>query len=236
MVWESVVNGRKLTFRLAGINNQNFIMTDEETGSWWQQVSGEAIQGELKGVKLENVWLDELSFGIWRRENPNGRVLRPDEKILAANKYESADWESDVAKMPVRIGDKLDTTLEPRTLVVGVTVNGKSKAYPFSAIEKQSPILDVVGGREIVVLLGEDRKSVRAFERKVDGRTLEFFVKPDSSEIVDAETVSTWDFSGKAVAGELAGKQLEKVAAMKDYWFDWKNYNPETQLYALGSQ
>ncbi len=230
------MNGQTLTFRLAGINNQNFIVRDEETGSWWQQVSGEAIQGSLKGQKLENVWLDELSFGIWKCENPNGRVLRPDEKILQANKYESADWETDVAKMPVRIGDKLDATLEPRTLVVGVTAGGKSKAYPFSAIEKQSPILDWVGGREIVVLLGEDQKSVRAFERKLDGRTLEFFVKPDSSEIVDAETGSVWDFSGKAVKGELAGKQLEKVQVLKDYWFDWKNYNSETQLYMLGSR
>ncbi len=211
-------------------------MRDEETGSWWQQVSGEGIQGSLKGQKLENVWLDELSFGIWKRENPNGRVLRPDEKILQAQKYESADWESEVAKMPVRIGGKLDATLEPRTLVVGLIINNKAKAYPFSAIEKQSPILDVVGGREIVVLLGEDKKSVRAFERKIDGRTLEFFAVTNSSEIVDAETGSVWDFSGEAVKGELAGKQLGKIQALKDYWFDWKSYNPETQLYKLGSR
>ena len=211
-------------------------MTDEETGSWWQQVSGEAIHGAFKGNKLENVRLDELSFGIWKREHPNGRVLRPDEKIRRANKYESADWESKVAAMPVRIGDKLDSTLPPRTLIVGISVNGKSKAYPFSAIEKQSPILDWVGEREIVVLLGADRKSVRAFDRKLDGRTLEFFVKPDSSEIVDAETGSVWDFSGKAISGELSGRQLEPIQVLKDYWFDWKNYHPETQLYALGSR
>ena len=211
-------------------------MTDEETGSWWQQVSGEAIQGALKGNKLENVYTDELTFGEWKRENPDGRVLRPDAQILAADKYESADWEAQVAKMPVRIGDKLDTTLEPRTLVVGINVNGKAKAYPFSAIEKQSPILDLVGGRAIVVLLGADKKSVRAFERKIDGRTLEFFVKPETSEIVDAETGSVWDFSGKATSGEMAGKQLAPVQVLKDYWFDWKNYNPETQLYALGSR
>jgi len=44
-VWQSVVNGQTLKFHLAGINNQNFIMRDEQTGSWWQQISGEAIQG-----------------------------------------------------------------------------------------------------------------------------------------------------------------------------------------------
>lgn len=230
------MNGQTLKFRLAGINNQNFIMRDEETGSWWQQVSGEAIQGKLKGQKLESVDLDELSFGVWKRENPNGRVLRPDEKILAENKYESADWEKEVARMPVRISTKLDDALEPRALIVGVIVNNKAKAYPFSAIEKQSPILDMLGGTNIVIFLGEDKKSVRAFERTLDGKTLEFFVKPDSAEIVDAETGSAWDFSGKAVSGELSGRQLKKITVLKDYWFDWKTYNPETQLYTLGSR
>ena len=211
-------------------------MRDEETGSWWQQISGEAIQGNMKGQKLENVSMDELTFGVWKRENPNGRVLRPDEKILAENKYESEDWESQVAKMKVATTTTLDNTLEPRALVVGLTINATAKAYPFSAIEKQNPILDMVGVKDIVVLLANDKKSVRAFERKLEDRTLEFFAKPDTSEIVDAETGSTWDFSGKAVSGELAGKQLTKIDVIKDYWFDWKTYHPETQLYTLGSR
>lgn len=211
-------------------------MRDEETGSWWQQISGEAIQGKLKGQKLENVPMDELSYGIWKRENPKGRVLRPDEKIVAKDEYETADWETQVGKMPVRIATKLDEALEPRALIVGVEINGKAKAYPFSALEKQNPILDLVGGRDIVIFLGEDKKSVRAFERELDGRTLEFFVKPDSKEIVDAQTASVWDFSGKAISGELAGKELKKVTILKDYWFDWKTYHPETQLYTLGAR
>ncbi|MBC7900242.1 MAG: DUF3179 domain-containing protein, partial [Saprospiraceae bacterium] len=111
-----------------------------------------------------------------------------------------------------------------------------AKAYPFSAIQKQAPILDTVGGVKIVILLGDDKKSVRAFERTVDGKTLEFFVKPDSSEIVDADTGSGWDFSGKAVSGELAGKELKKINVLKDYWFDWKIYQPETRLYDLGAR
>ena len=230
-MWQSVVNGQSLKFRLAGLNNQNFIMRDEETGSWWQQISGEAIQGKLKGQKLAPVDFDELSYGIWKRENPQGRVLRPE-----GEKLESADWEAQVAKMPVRVSAKLDDALEPRALVVGVEVGGKAKAYPFSAIEKQAPILDMVGGRDILILLGEDKKSVRAFERELDGKTLEFFVKPDTREIVDAQTASVWNFSGRAVSGEMTGKQLKKIAALKDYWFDWQTYHPETQLYTLGER
>ena len=206
-------------------------MRDEETGSWWQQISGEAIQGKLKGNKLENVEMDELSYGVWKRENPQGRVLSPD-----GNKIESADWEAQVGKMPVRISNELDKTLEPRTLVVGIEINGKSKAYPFSAIEKQSPILDSVGGKDILIILAEDKRSVRCFERELGGKVLEFFVKPDSKEIVDAQTASVWDFSGKAVSGEFSGKQLKKIAVLKDYWFDWKTYHADTQLYTLGAR
>ena len=206
-------------------------MRDTETGSWWQQISGEAIQGALKGQKLVPVELDELSFAIWKRENPDGRVLRPE-----GGKIESADWESQVAKMPVRINAVVEETFEPRTLLIGVKINGQAKAYPFSALEKQSPIIDTLGGTDIVVLLAEDKRSVRVFERNIEGRKLELLRKPETNELIDAETGSSWDFSGLAVSGELAGKQLKKIPAVKDYWFNWKTYNPETLVYRLGEQ
>jgi hypothetical protein len=87
-------------------------------------------------------------------------------------------------------------------------------------------------------MLGEDRKSVRAFERTVDGRKLELFVKPNASplRLVDAETASEWDFTGKAVSGPLTGRQLARVALLEEYWFDWKTYNPKTQVYLLGDR
>ena len=50
-MWETTIDGRTLHFHLAGINNQNFIMRDEETGSWWQQVTGEAILGPAEGTQ-----------------------------------------------------------------------------------------------------------------------------------------------------------------------------------------
>lgn len=233
-MWQSVVNGQQLKFHLAGINNQNFIMRDEQTGSWWQQISGAAIQGAFKGEKLTDVASEEVSFAVWKQENPNGRVLRPDAKILAANRYESADWETQIGKMPVRIAGEQDKTFEPRALVVGVAINGDAKAFPIAALEKQSPILDNVGGADIIVVLGADKKTARVFERTVDGRTLEFFARPETGEIVDAETASVWDFSGAATRGGFAGKQLKKIAAQKDFWFDWKTYHPNTRVYALG--
>ena len=240
-MWETTVDGRALHFRLAGINNQNFIMRDEETGSWWQQVSGECILGPLKGRRLTMFEHDELTFAQWRRERPRGRVLRPDPAVEAAGKYAPADWEQQVARMSVAttLPDGGAGPLEPRALVAGITTSGgDSKAYPLDALARQSPVIDKVGGTPVLVLLNEDGKSVRAFERTVEGRALEFFLKTGASplRVVDAETGSEWDFTGAATAGPLAGRQLRKIHALKDYWFDWKTYNPETAVYLLGER
>src|SRR5262245_31092197 len=97
-------------------------MQDRETGSWWQQVSGQAIQGPMKGRRLKLVDHDELTFATWRSEVRNGRVLKPDEKIKAADNYASADWESEIGKMRVVINPAGPKGIEARSLIVGITV------------------------------------------------------------------------------------------------------------------
>ena len=237
-MWATEVNGQVLHFHLAGINNQNFIMRDEETGSWWQQVTGEAIQGALKGQRLRPIDYDELTFALWKQESPQGRVLRPDDAIERAGGYVPADWDQRMAKVPVTTSATLDKALEPRALILGVNANGAARAYPFTALVKQSPIIDELGRVPIMIVMADDHKSVRGFERTLDGRQLEFFVKPDVSplRLVDAQTGSEWDFSGKAVGGPSAGKQLTRLAVLNDFWFDWKTYNPGTTLYQLGER
>jgi hypothetical protein len=231
-VWKATVDGRQLHFRLSGINNQNFIMRDEETGTWWQQVSGQAILGPLKGKRLERVAQDELTYAQWRREQPRGRVLRPDPRVT---EYAEKNWEADIAKLPV-VTPAIDKRLEPRALVAGVTVGNDSKAYPMAAIEKQSPIVDTIGPVPVAILLGPDRRSVRAFVRRIDGRTLELFARTGSDSLIDAQTGSEWDFTGRAVAGPLAGKSLPRLEVLSDYWFDWQTYHPKTAVYALGAR
>jgi Protein of unknown function (DUF3179) len=239
-VWETTVDGRILNFHLAGINNQNFIMRDEETGTWWQQVSGKAILGPLKGHQLKRVFHDEISFALWKREQPQGRVLKPDERIAALNQYEAQDWEARIGRMRAVEGTDIDQRLPPRTLVMGIEIGEKSKAYPLSALQKQSPIIDTVGAVPIVVVLGEDKRSVRAFERILDGRRLEFFQKSENKneefQLIDAESGSTWNFEGTAIAGPLVGRQLKKLFVLEDFWFDWRIYHPDTEIYAIGAQ
>jgi hypothetical protein len=227
------VDGRKLSFRLVGINNQNFLMEDSETGSWWQQVTGEAVFGPLAGRKLELVHHDELSFDLWRRERPEGQVLRP--AADAPWKEFSENWEEETGRLPVVTPAGPDEPLPPREVVIGVNVNGKPKAYPLAVLAKTSPVLDTVGGVPLVLVVAADGRSVRAFEARLDGRDLPLFAKPGSSPpVLFDEGGTEWSFAGEAVSGPHAGRRLQKVFALKDYWFDWKAYNPGTTVYQAG--
>ena len=264
------MNGKVLHFYLAGINNQNFLMRDKETGTWWQQITGKAIYGPLKGASLELVPCDELTFGEWKSEVSDGKVLAEVPKYV--KEYES-NWEPEVAKLPLVITFP-GTELKSRDVVVGLESDGPGRAYPWDTMLKQSPIMDRVNGTPLLVAVGPDKKSFRVFVARVDGKDTEFFLKNESpadapntpndskqasaSEskvaatassdsksatsstpapapkpwiLIDAITASEWNFQGCAVSGPAQGKCLDRVNALKDFWFDWRNYHPQTTVY-----
>lgn len=231
-------------------------MRDKETGTWWQQITGKAIFGPLKGSTLELVPSDELSFGQWKSEVSAGKVLAPVPKYT--KEYDS-DWEPEVAKLPVVISFP-GTELKSRDVVVGLEIQGASRAYPWDKLVKQSPVSDMVNGTPILLVVGPDGKSFRVFVSRIEGKDSEFFLKGDSEGpdetrsavatasgqtkpasvtssaqkpwlLLDTSTASEWNFQGCAVSGPAQGKCLERVPALKDYWFDWRNYHPETTVY-----
>src|SRR5580692_11070869 len=147
-------------------------MRDEETGSYWQQITGAAIAGPLKGAQLSLVPQDELTFGLWKQEQPNGTVLAPLPRDAAH--YEKATWETEIAKLPTVIHASKGT-LSDRETILGVSMNGAAHAFPLSKLTIASPVLiDEVGGQPMMLVLGPDGKSVRAFSRQMGTSALEF--------------------------------------------------------------
>jgi len=141
------------------------------------------------------------------------------------------------------------TELKSRDVVVGLTIEGVARAYPWETLVKQSPVMDRVHGKPLLIAVGPDGKSFRVFVSQIDGKGAEFFLKGEEAQnssagnapiasnspkpwsLVDATTWSEWNFQGCAIRGPSQGKCLERVAALNDYWFDWRNYHPDTTIY-----
>src|SRR5262249_33350975 len=148
--------------RMAGINNQNFVLRDAETGSWWQQATGEAFLGPLRGSRLRLVFPDEVSFAIWRREHPDGRVLLP-----AADptwRRWSAGWEAKTGRLPPPSGVLAASgagssgpggALPPRAVVLGIEHGAAARAYPVDLLRRQGAVMDDLDGFGLVILVGE---------------------------------------------------------------------------------
>jgi len=203
-------------------------MRDDQTGTFWQQISGRAISGPLAGSQLEPVHSDELSFALWHSEAPNGTVLKPLRKY--ANEYETKDWDVRMAKMRTVL-DFPNSGLRSRDLVLGVNAFGASRAYPVTRIFSAKVIEDRLGSEPILIVAGADGKSIRVFQARVAGQAVapEYYRTGDL--LLDAETGSEWNFNGCAVRGSRAGTCLKAVDALKDYWFDWRDYHPDTTIF-----
>ena len=232
-MWKRTARGRELHFYLAGINNQNFLMRDRETGSWWQQVTGRAIAGELAGSALELMPNDELTFALGKSESPLGLVLAP---VAGYEKDYDKEWEKEVAKYPVPLTFPGQGP-QDRDVILGVEMGGQARAYPLAKVRGPNPVEDKVGGVPVALVTGPDGESVRVFRSQWNGLDIELFRDAQSEgkspewRLLDSQG-NTWNFSGCATSGPAAGQCLEKINFLKDYWFDWKNYNPRTTVYS----
>ncbi len=219
------MQGQALDFHLAGIVNQNFLMRDEQTGSFWQQVTGECVAGPLKGTQLARVHSDDLTLAQLTAEAPTATVLLGE--AAHAGDY-APDWEDGVAGLPTVV-DTAQTSLPPRTLVVGIEAGGKARAYLPEVFTREALRLDELGGVP-VLLWSAGPRTLRAFERRVGDVPL-LLAPAGAGRVMDAETGSLWDYRGCAIEGPRAGQCMAPLAVLWDYWFDWHLYHPDTEVH-----
>jgi hypothetical protein len=231
-VWTRDIAGLRLTFHLAGINNQNFLMRDEETGTYWQQISGAAVSGPLKGRQLTLVHSDELTLATWKSEQPRGTVLDDVPKYMSD--YAKRDWDVEMKREPTVLSFP-EHGLTARDLMLGIRAFGASRAFLYERVIQEKLVKDHVGSEPVLLVVGPDDQSVRAFRGRIPGvgRATDFYRITGRSGVllIDDSTGSEWNFQGCATSGKAKGLCLEPIPMLKDYWFDWRNYNPKTTVY-----
>ena len=228
-----VINGEEYTFGVSGKLIMNaLVMYDHQTRTLWSQFLRKGVKGELAGTELEVIPVTQTTWEAWLELHPDTLVL--DKRGRYSSDRYRGYYQNGSAGV---IGESTrDTRLDRKELVVGVDVGGTTKAYPFSALQGHPVLNDVVAGQSALIYFDESTGTALVYDRTVDGRTLTFRLDGEPqgvlTTLIDDETNSRWmAFTGLAISGELKGKRLERALSHLSFWFAWKDWNPDTELF-----
>ena len=218
----------------AGVVAGNEVFADRDTGSRWQQSSLEAISGPLKGTRLQLFPFLLTSWQEWRRLHPDTLVLKPlpgyADRIADRNKLirEGLSGEGAAPNDVTYHDDRL----RPKTMVLGLDVEGASKAFPLDALRRDRVVNDRLGGMPVLVVHQPTSDTTTAFVARAGGKTLTFdAADAEASSLIDHETGSHWNAYGSCVSGRLKGSTLEALVLEPEYWFAWSEFHRNTAIY-----
>lgn len=218
-VFEPIVNGKYEKFRLVGMDHFNAMFEDATTKSWWRQVTGEAIAGELKGEKLPEVLSKQTSLGEWLRLYPGSLVMQTDSTFIA--EYDTTfKYESGKSKSKLTGTDSL--SWKDKSWVLGVKAGNRSKAYDWNKLKTERIIRDTINATNILLILAPDNKSFFAFEVPVN----------DASANMQSDTLffnnNKYRLDGRGINTSVA---LKSLPVSQEFWHSWRTFNPGTEKY-----
>jgi hypothetical protein len=123
--------------------------------------------------------------------------------------------------------------------VIGVTLGGRSRAYPVRVMNVHEVCNDTLAGVPIAVTFSPLCDAAVAFDRRVGGRTIEFGVSGlllDSNLVLHdrCDTPSLWSQLGlRAIAGPEAARdaRLEQLPGVQlCTWKHWLAAHPDTDV------
>lgn len=222
----------------------DLVMWDRQTESWWQQITGEAIVGELTGSRLTPIPAQILGWSAFVDAYPSGDVLSREtgfDRSYGTNPYVGYD---DINNAPFLFDGDTDGRLKAMEYVVGVSIGDESAAFRAIDLVGGAVMNETVGGVPVVafgipgaraatddaiISNSRDVGQVGVYQRVVDRLELTF-QRTDSGEVIDSETGSSWSITGRAMSGLLQGRQLDAVPHVLVFWFAWAAGFPATRL------
>jgi hypothetical protein len=157
-VYERRVDGLALTLRTSGLLlHSNKVMVDTETGSLWQQYSGRAFAGPLKGRTLRALDVEVTTWEEWLSDHRASVVIdKPPPTVIdretgvpigyeyepgaaLAHYYASKDLWYPVLAAPA--------DLAPKTEVATIDIDGSRLAVSIEALMARGPMVFRLAGR-----------------------------------------------------------------------------------------
>jgi hypothetical protein len=225
-VYSPIVNGKPETFRLVGMDHFNAMFEDKTTGSWWRQVSGEAVAGPLKGTELQEIPSEQMSLSAWLSQHPQSKILQPDTTYNI--EYESLD-EYDEGTIESGLEKSDFASWEQKSWVVGVQIGTIARAYDWNYLLEKKIVNDTLHGTPIAISLENDSVSFHVWERD----TLAFAFDTTTNRLYDMQTKSQWDWSGACASGKLQGAKLKRIQSYQEFWHSWSTFRPHSSKYPV---
>jgi hypothetical protein len=214
-----------LDFRFHGWRNGVMVMKHKD-GTLYSCLSGRAFAGPGKGKRLRPVPTLVSDWGYWLEHYPQTVAYHMFDKYQPVELSDKESTGSRKSRAPI------DARLPADTLVLGVWADDRPTAYPLPA--GQHPWMRTEKDR--LVLWWPSTRTAAAYRPVAEPPAKsKSKARPVTLEGVDAgwrdrETHSTWDITGRAVAGALKGWTLPWLDGTQVKWFAWSAEYPETTV------
>ncbi len=208
------------------------VMYDHQTDTLWSQFLSKGVEGPLEDTDLEAVPATQTTWEAWLELHPDTKVLRKTSSVRT-DSYVNY-YESDRAGIHGQFNP--DDRLYKKELVVGINLDGSTKAYPFTTLTAEQVVNDTFAGEDVLIFFDATTGTALAFDRSPGDKTLTFSIEGEPAGartvLIDEETGSRWTaFTGSAIDGELKGSKLERIPSHLSFWFAWSDWNPQTEIY-----
>jgi hypothetical protein len=218
-VYDPVINGRTEPFRLVGMDHFNAMIEDATTGSWWQQATGLAVTGKMKGNMLPEVMSTQGTLADWIHENPNTLIMQEDPAFT--HKYDTTLQYENGSSKKLLTGTN-SASWQRKSWVVGIETGGSAKAYDWNALKASRLIQDTVGGTNILLVLSRNHQSFYAFQ--LPAYSPAFTISNDTLETAGMKYL----LHGKSLGSH---PPLQPIAAYQEFWHSWQQFHPGTTRY-----
>ncbi|MBN1794511.1 MAG: DUF3179 domain-containing protein [Candidatus Omnitrophica bacterium] len=177
-VFERRVEGEMLEFGVSGmLYNNNLVMYDRTSNSLWPQLMQGAATGRYVSRRLASIPAMVVTWEMWKELHPETLVLSQKTGYLKNYRRDpySVYHENAIVFFPL---SDVDKRLPLKTPVIGISIDGVSKAYPLTLLAgTPQPIADTVADSPIrVYALSEDIAYITdAAGRLLPGVTMYWF-------------------------------------------------------------
>ncbi len=198
-------------------------------GTLWSALTGRAIEGPQAGKQLVRVPSMLTSWGHWLMLHPESTAY----DLFDGKKYPVADLPTEISVEAKSTIGKVDNRMESMATVMGIEVADEQLAVSLEGMNERDCRNVEIGGQPVTVLWYGPTKSAVAFKATVDGQKLTFYadeISPETAPFKDRETGTRWTLAGRAVDGELRGKELDWVPSIACRWYAWSHEYPLTKV------